>query len=89
MVEYRCDATRPLLKKVYLDLQKENGRAVSVTKSYYLNTRDIPIRQHFQVRRGTWKEFQVKRLSQSCLFWDSYHHIQISQRNASCAYKKH
>ena len=53
MMEYRCDATRPLLKKVYLDLQRENGRAVSVTKSYYLNTRDIPIRQHFQVRRGT------------------------------------
>ena len=51
MMEQRCDATRPLPKKVYLDLQQENGRAVSITKSYYLNTRAIPIRQ--EVRRGT------------------------------------
>ena len=50
MMEYRCDATRPLPKKMYLDLQKENGRAVSIIKSYYLNKRDISIRQHFQDR---------------------------------------
>ena len=52
-VVYKCDVTGPLLKKVYLNLQRENGRAVSLTTSYHLNTKDIPIRQHFQVTCGT------------------------------------
>ena len=50
---YKQDVTRPLPKKVFLDLQRVNGRAVSITTSYYLDTRDIPIRQLFQVTRGT------------------------------------
>ena len=29
-------------------MQKKNGRAVSITTSYPLNTRDVPIRQHFK-----------------------------------------
>ena len=29
-------------------MQKENGRAVSITTSYHLNTRHVPIRQHFK-----------------------------------------
>ena len=38
----KCDVTRPLQKKVYLGLaERENGRAVSITKSYHLITRDI------------------------------------------------
>ena len=55
-VVYKCDVTRPFLKEVYLNLQRENrGRmeAVSLTRSYNLNTKDIPIRQHFQVTFGT------------------------------------
>ena len=40
-------------KKCILDLQRENGTAVSITTGYYLNTRDIPIRQHFQVTCDT------------------------------------
>ena len=51
-VVYKCDVTRPLPKKV-LDLQRENGRAVSIITSYHLNTRDIPIRQHLQITCGT------------------------------------
>ena len=43
-VVYKCDVTRPLPKKCILDLQRENGRAVSITIIYHLNTRDIPIR---------------------------------------------
>ena len=58
----KCDVTRPLPKKVYLglarekcilDLQWENGRYVSTTTSYHLNTGDIPVRQHFEVICGT------------------------------------
>ena len=52
-VVYKCDVTRPLPKKCILDLQRENRRAVSITTSYHLNTRDIPIRQHFQVTCDT------------------------------------
>ena len=48
-VVYKCDATR---KTCILDLQRENGRAVSITTSYHLNTRDIPIRQYLQVACG-------------------------------------
>ena len=44
---YKCDVTRSLPKKSILDLQRENGRAVSIT------TRDIPIRQYFQIICGT------------------------------------
>ena len=56
---YECDVTKPLPKKVYLGLEGwnrlglENGRAVSITTSYDLNTRDVLIRQHFQVTCGT------------------------------------
>ena len=47
-VVYRCDVARPLLEKVYLGLaERENGRAVSITPSYHLNTRNTPIRQLF------------------------------------------
>ena len=35
---------------------------------------------------GTWKRFQVKHVSWNGLFWDEFHHTQISRRNASCAY---
>ena len=43
-VVYRCDVERPLAKKkCILDLQRENGRAISVTTSHHLNTRDVPI----------------------------------------------
>ena len=52
-VVYKCDVTRPLPKKCILELQRENGRAVSITTIYHLNARDIPIRQHFQVTCGT------------------------------------
>ena len=49
-VVYKCDVTRPLPQKVYLGLaERENGRAVSITSSYHAKTRDLPIRQHFQV----------------------------------------
>ena len=67
---YNCDITRPFPKTCTLDLQRENGRAVSITTSYYLNTRDIQIRQHFQVTCGIWKVLQVKHLTYSCLFWE-------------------
>ena len=50
-------------KKCILDLQGENGRATSINTSYHWNTRDIPIRQHFQVTCGPWKLFKVKRLT--------------------------
>ena len=46
-----------------MDLQRENGRAVSITRSYHLNIRDILIKQHFQVTCGTLEVFQVKQLS--------------------------
>ena len=36
-----------------LELKRENGRTVSIASSYYLNKRDIPIIQHFQVTYGT------------------------------------
>ena len=36
-----------------MDLYRENGRAVSITRSYHLNARDIPIREQFQVTCGT------------------------------------
>ena len=52
-VVYKCDVTRPLPKKCILDLQNENGRAVSITTTFHLNTRDIPMRQYFQVTCGT------------------------------------
>ena len=38
-------------------------KLVAITTSYHLNTRYIPIRQHFQVTCGTWKVFQVKHLT--------------------------
>ena len=41
-VDYKYDVTRPLPEKVYLDLQRENQRAISITTNYYLNTRDTP-----------------------------------------------
>ena len=56
---YNCDIARPFPKTCTLDLQRENGRAVFITTSYYLNTR-IQIRQHFQVTCGIWKVLQVK-----------------------------
>ena len=49
-VVYKYDVRKIIAKKMCIfDLQRENGREVSITASYYLNTRDIPIRQHFQV----------------------------------------
>ena len=49
---YKCDVTRPLPKNVILDLQRENGTAISIGTSYHL--RDIAIiGQHFQVTCGT------------------------------------
>ena len=51
-IVYKCDLTRPLLKKV-LDMQRENGRAFSIATSYHLIGRDISIRQHVQVTCGT------------------------------------
>ena len=71
-----------------LDLYRENGkwktRFVFITTSYDLQTRDISVRQHFQVICCTWKVFQVKHLTWSGQFWDA----QISQRNASGPYMK-
>ena len=52
-VVYKCDVTRPLPKKWILHLHRENGTAISITASYHLNLRDIPIRQHFHVTCGT------------------------------------
>ena len=52
-VVYKCDIQDHYQKKCILDLQRENGRAVSIATSYQLNTRDISIRQHFQVTCGT------------------------------------
>ena len=76
-VVYICDVTRPLRQKV-----------ASRTINYHLKTRDIPIRQHFQITCCTGKAFQVKHLTWSSLFWDAYYHTQICQINASCAYLK-
>ena len=58
----KCDVTRPLPKKVHLWLTKGEWkkRAVFLTANYHLNTRDIPIRQHFQVTCNTWKCFKWK-----------------------------
>ena len=44
--DYTCDLTKPLPKKRVLNLQRDNGRAVSITTSHYLNTRNLPMRQH-------------------------------------------
>ena len=53
-VVYKCDVTRPLPKKVYLGLaERQYGGAASITGSYHLNTRNVIIRQHFQVTCGT------------------------------------
>ena len=52
-VVYKCDVTRPLPKKWILQLHRENETAISITASYHLNPRDIPIRQHFHVICGT------------------------------------
>ena len=49
----KCDVQDHCRKKCILNLQRENGRAVSITTSYQLNTRDILIRQHFQATCGT------------------------------------
>ena len=52
----KCDVARPLPKKVNLELaerERENGKTVSITTSYHLNTRHILIRQHFQAACGT------------------------------------
>ena len=56
----KCDVTTPLPKKVYLGLTKGEWKktAVLLTTNYHLNTRDIPIRQHFQVTCNTWKCFE-------------------------------
>ena len=62
-VVYKCDVTRPLLKKCILDLQRENGRLAFIAMNYHLDTRGIPTRQHFQVTCGTWQEFQVEHLT--------------------------
>ena len=51
-VVHKWDVTRSLPKKVYLGLQRKNGRAVSLTTSYHLNTREIPTSQCFQVTCG-------------------------------------
>ena len=32
---YKYDVTRPLLKKSILRLQRENGRAISITTNYH------------------------------------------------------
>ena len=45
-IDYTCDLTKPLPKKRVLNLQRDNGRAVSITTSHYLNTRNLPMRQH-------------------------------------------
>ena len=71
----------------YLGLADGEWKAVSITICYHLST-DISIRQHFQVTCDTWKMFQVKHLSENVLFWVEYHHTQISQRNATCAYMR-
>ena len=52
-VVYKCDITRPLPKKYILDLYREDGKAISITISYHLNTIDIKKRLHFQVTCGT------------------------------------
>ena len=52
-VVYKCDVTRPLPKKVFLGLAEGEWNSVSMTTSYHLNTRDILIRQHFQVTCDT------------------------------------
>ena len=62
-VFYKCDVTRPLLKKCILDLQRENGRLAFIAMNYHLDTRGIPTRQHFQVTCGTWQEIQMKHLT--------------------------
>ena len=48
-VVFKSKVTRPLLIKVYLGLAGENGRPISITAAYHLNTRVVPIRQHLQV----------------------------------------
>ena len=62
-VVYKCNVKGPLPEKCILDLQRENGRAVSIATIYHSNTIDNPIRQHFQITCGSWKVFQVKYLN--------------------------
>ena len=45
----------------------EGERAIVITANYHLNTRGIPIRQHFSVTFDTSKVFQVKQLTWSVL----------------------
>ena len=50
---YKCDITRPLPKKVYLGL--ENGRVISISTSYHLNTsfqQDHTLKLHVALEKG-------------------------------------
>ena len=53
VVLYKYDVTNKAkaihyLRRCILNVQRENGRSVSITTRYHLNTSDISIRQHFQ-----------------------------------------
>ena len=74
----KCDATRSLPKKSILDLRRENGRPVSIILSKHKRYSNKATLSSYM--------WLLKSVS-SGLFWDAYLHIQISQRNASCAYK--
>ena len=84
---YKSNGTRMWPKQKY-DGLVEDGRNVFITINYHLSKRDIPTIRHFQVTCCTWKRSQVKHQNWSCLFWDTYAYVEISQRNVSCGYMK-
>ena len=49
-VVYKRGGKRPLLKRLYLGLAEREWKSRFYNTSYHVNTRDIPIRQHSEVK---------------------------------------
>ena len=51
-VVYKCGGKRPLSKRLYLQigLAEREWKSRFYNTSYHVNTRDIPIRQHSEVK---------------------------------------
>ena len=49
-VVYKCGGKRPLPKRLYLGLADREWKSRFYNTSYHVNTRDIPIRQHSEVK---------------------------------------
>ena len=86
---YKCDVTRPLLEKSILRLQRENGRAVSITTNYHWNTRDIPVRPTLSSYMWHLKSLSSKTLN---LKWSVLRSLppysNISNKCPLCLYEK-